>query len=141
MNLFPFSGLEENITEEQNNELPPLKEIAIDFKTGNPIIENREVKTVEGVEALKVWIYKALKSERFVYKAYTQDFGNEMYMLFGRNYTQALVNAEAKRYAKEALEINPYIKEVVVKSINFNKDKLTINLDVESVFGNMEFAM
>ena len=56
--LNDFSG------EEQ--ELEIFREYAIDFKTGEYLRgENNDVITLEKNEALKVWIYKALKTERF----------------------------------------------------------------------------
>lgn len=138
--LFPFISVnaEEDIVKK---ELPPLREIAIDFKTGAPIVENKMFKTVEGVEALKVWIYRALKVERFVYDIYSWDFGSEMYSLFGKGYSNALTKEEVKRLAKEAVLINPYILDVEIKDISFIDADLTINMKIESVFGDEEFKL
>ncbi|EQK39831.1 hypothetical protein C672_3627 [[Clostridium] bifermentans ATCC 638] len=141
MSLFPFIGTESVEIENKNNDLPPLKEIAIDFITGNPIVENKQFKVVEGIEALKVWIYRALKVERFVYDIYSWDFGSEMHTLRGKNYSQALTNEEVKRYAKEAILINPYINDVSVESISFEGSLLSISLKLDTVFGSSKFEI
>ena len=54
MSFFPYYGIDVNESK-STSELPVLKDIAIDFKTGSPIIENNAFKVVEGNEALKVW--------------------------------------------------------------------------------------
>lgn len=141
MNLFPFIGTESVEIENKNTDLPPLKEIAIDFITGNPIVENKQFKVVEGIEALKVWIYRALKIERFVYDIYSWNFGNEMHMLRGKNYSQALTNEEVKRYIKEAILINPYIVEVNVENVEFEDSLLSVSLKLDTVFGSSEFEI
>lgn len=141
MSLFPFIGTETVEIESKNKDLQPLKEFAIDFKTGNPIIENKQFKVVEGIEALKVWIYRALKIERFVYDIYSWNFGSEIHLLRGRNYTQALTNEEVKRYVKEAILINPYVMDVNVISVVFEVSLLSVSLKLDTIFGSSEFEI
>ena len=51
--------------------LPELQELAWDFNHDTFVHDNDgRLKTVTGNEALKVWIYKALKTERYRYMAY-----------------------------------------------------------------------
>ena len=40
------------------SDLPLFKEIAIDFNTGEPILQNEEFIILESTEALKVWVWK-----------------------------------------------------------------------------------
>ena len=42
-----------NETETQENDLPLFKEMAIDFETGEPIIKNNEIVTLEGSEDME----------------------------------------------------------------------------------------
>ena len=65
-------------------ELPIFKELAYDFETGQLKLKGDSYYYVEKNEALKVWIYKALFSSRYTYLAYSTDYGNEIYTLFGR---------------------------------------------------------
>ena len=105
MTLFPFISNTENI--EVNNDMPLYKEIAWDFTNNSPVLENGNFKTVEGNEALKVWIYKAILTPRYNYSIYSWDYGSELLDLIGKAYTPSLTKEEAKRYIKEALSINP----------------------------------
>ena len=140
MSLFPFISIENIETEVTTSELPLLKDFAIDFKTGNPIIENKGFKLVEGEEALKVWVYRALKIDRYQYDIYSNDFGNEISDLMGKGYTHALTQSEIKRYIEESLYINPYIKEVQILETSFKDNVLSVKLDINSIYGNTEVS-
>ena len=139
MSFFPFISVDETI-ETTSSELPLLREFAIDFKTGNPIIENKGFKLLEGNEALRVWIYKALKVDRFQYEIYSWNFGSEISDLMGKGYTSALTQSEIKRYIEEALSTNPYIEEVKVEETSFKDNTLSVKLTVNSIYGNMEVS-
>ena len=139
MSFFPFISVDETI-ETTSSELPLLKEFAIDFKTGNPIIENKGFKLLEGNEALRVWIHRALKIDRFQYEIYSWNFGSEISDLVGKEYTPALTQSEIKRYIEEALSTNPYIKEVKVQETSFKDNTLSVKLTVNSTYGNMEVS-
>ena len=139
MSFFPFISVDETI-ETTSSELPLLKEFAIDFKTGNPIIENKGFKLLEGNEALRVWIYKALKVDRFQYEIYSWNFGSEISDLMGKGYTPALTQSEIKRYIEEALSTNPYIEEVKIEETSFKDNTLSVKLTVNSIYGNMEVS-
>ena len=139
MSFFPFISVDETI-ETMSSELPLLKEFEIDFKTGNPIIENKGFKLLEGNEALRVWIYKALKVDRFQYEIYSWNFGSEISDLMGKGYTPALTQSEIKRYIEEALSTNPYIEEVKIEETSFKDNTLSVKLTVNSIYGNMEVS-
>ena len=117
MSLFPFVS---NIDEVKiDNTFPLYKEVAWDFKRNIPIIEKRDFKIVEGNEAIKVWVYKALLTPRYQYSIYTWNYGSELLSLIGKAYTPQLTKSEAKRYIEEALKINHYILEVNVLDTDF----------------------
>ena len=120
MSLFPFITYEENTVE--NNPLPLYKEIG------------KGLKIVEGNEAIKIWIYKALQTPRYQYEIYTWDYGSELLSLIGKAYTKGLTQAEASRYIKEALLINPYILDVNVISTSFDGDVLSANVRVKTIY-------
>lgn len=98
-----------NETETQENDLPLFKEMAIDFETGEPIIENNEIVTLEGSEALKVWIWRALKTERYKYKVYSNNYGNELKEQLGTIYDKTIKDAILENEIRECLGVNPYI--------------------------------
>ena len=132
MTLFPFISNAENI--EINNNMPLYKEIAWDFTNNSPILENGNLKTVAGNEALKVWIYKAILTPRYNYSIYSWDYGSELFDLIGKAYTPSLTKEEAKRYIKEALLINPYILEVNVINTDFKDGLLSADVKVKTIY-------
>ena len=58
--------------------------MAYDFE--NNCLLRRAGKTykVYKDEAIKIWVYKALKTKRFVYTAYTHAYGNEIDNIIGK---------------------------------------------------------
>ena len=136
MSLFPFiSGTDEI---KVDNSFPMYKEIAWDFKRNAPIIQNGDFKIVEGNEAIKVWVYKALLTPRYNYSVYSWDYGSELMDLVGKAYTQSLTKEEAKRYIKEALLINPYILEVTVLDTSFGNGILNTDIKLLTIYGESE---
>ena len=136
MSLFPFVGNVEII--KTDNTFPLYKEVAWDFEKDNPILENKEFKIVEGNEAIKVWAYKALLATRYQHSIYSWDYGSELLSLIGKAYTPELTKSEAKRYIKEALEINPYILEVDVVDMSFKDSILSAYIKLLTIYGESE---
>lgn len=136
MSLFPFVS---NIDEVKiDNTFPLYKEVAWDFKRNIPIIEKRDFKIVEGNEAIKVWVYKALLTPRYQYSIYTWNYGSELLSLIGKAYTPQLTKSEAKRYIEEALKINPYILEVNVLDTDFKDGVLSASIKIVTIYGESE---
>ena len=140
MSFFPYFGVE--LTDaESTNEYPTLQDIAIDFKTGSPIIENNAFKIVEGNEALKVWVYRALKIDRFSHLMYSWDFGNEVMTLVNQGYTPQLTKVEVKRFIEEALYVHPYIEDINITNIDFYNSVLSVSMIITSIYGEVEFSV
>lgn len=129
-----------NETETQESELPLFKEMAIDFETGEPIIENNEIVTLEGSEALKVWIWRALKTERYKYKAYTENYGNELKEQLGTIYDKTIKDAILENEIRECLGVNPYIVRLHSFSIETPEGMQHpyIYFSVDTVYGTIE---
>ena len=140
MSLFPF--LSNNVDEVKvNNNFPLYKEVAWDFEKDTPIIQNGDFKIVEGNNAIKVWVYKALLTPRYNYSIYSWDYGSELMDLIGKAYTPSLTKEEAKRYIKEALLINPYILEVTVLDTSFNNGVLSADIKIVTIYGESEVTI
>ena len=138
MSLYPFINPTIYTPTSSNKPLKLYKEYAWDYKNNQPLIENKEFKIVYKNEAIKVWIYHSIKTFRYAYSIYTDDFGTELDKLLGQQYTKGVICSEANRYIREALLINPYIKEVQNLSTTFNTDILNINIKVITIYGEME---
>lgn len=139
MSLFPFISNTDEV--KVDNTFPLYKEIAWDFKRNIPILENRDFKIVEGNEAIKVWVYKALLTPRYNYSIYSWDYGSELLDLIGKAYTPSLTKSEAKRYIEEALLINPYISEVNVLDTDFKDGILSANVKIVTIYGESEVTI
>ncbi|HBF3360477.1 TPA: DUF2634 domain-containing protein [Clostridioides difficile] len=136
--IFPFIGVPEDYILPKTEELPIFREVAWDFEKDEPILEKGDFKIIEKKEALKVWIYKCIKTNRYEHEIYSLEYGTELSELIGQKYTKGLTESEASRFIKEALLINPYILEVNVKSANFNRDVLSVNVKVSTIYGEVE---
>ena len=139
MSLFPFVTYKEDIV--KNNSFPLYREIAWDFKRNIPILENGDFKIVEGNEAIKVWVYKALLVPRYNYSIYSWNYGSELMDLIGKAYTPQLTKSEAKRYIEEALKINPYILDVNVIDTDFKDSILSANVKITTIYGESEVVI
>ena len=139
MSIFPFMSIDEvevNI-ENSNSELPMYYEVGWNYIKDEPLIENNEFVIVEGNEAIKVWIYKAIKTARYQYPIYSWDYGCEISSLIGQKYTKGLTKSEAERYIKEAILINPYVTDVKIIDINFSEDILSVSIQVDTIYGEV----
>lgn len=132
MSLFPFISNVEEV--KVDNTFPMYKEVAWDFENNVPILENGDFKVIEGNEAIKVWVYKAILTPRYSYSIYSWDYGSELLGLIGKAYTPSLTKEEAKRLIKEALEINPYILEVEIADISFKDSLLSAVVKVKTIY-------
>ncbi len=134
MSIFPFINAESR----QNAELPIFKEYAFDYVKNELKTIDRNTYIVEKNEALKVWIYKALKTERFRYLAYSNSYGNDIETLIGKVNTNVL-NAEMKRFIIEALMVNPYIKELSEFEFNTYSSVVEVQFLVTTIYGIFSF--
>ena len=99
------------------------------------VLENGDFKIVEGNEAIKVWILKTLLINRYEFEIFSWDYGSELMSLIGKAYTPSLTKEEAKRYIKEALEINPYIINIDVVDVSFSDSILHGEVKIKTIYG------
>ena len=92
-----------------------------------------------GQEALKVWIYKALKTERFSYAAYSWQYGVELQPFIGKVMSVQERYSELKRVITECLMVNPYI--LSIDSVKFSPAKhgneVTTTINLTTVYGEV----
>ena len=133
MGLFP-TYIESNAATEQTQENKIPKEYEIDFKTGQ-----LTGRIVEGVEAIKVWIWLVLQTPRYRYYIYSWDYGNEFEELIGRGYSEEYINAEAQRMTEDCLLVNEYIESITDFSVGMENDQLTISFTANTIYGTIQF--
>ena len=120
-------------------DFPLYREAAWDFERDVPVFRQGEPVVVTGKEALKVWIWRAIRTPRFRYEIYTWAYGSEFESLLGQAYTDAVKTAEAPRYLRECLLINPYITAVKNIAVSFESAKLTVAGTAVTIYGEVEF--
>lgn len=133
-----FDIEEVNRSLEESSELPLLREYFFDFEKGSLVYENGKPKIVSGVEALKIQLHKALITERYKYLGYSWNYGSEITSLIGKVQSNAVVEAEAKRLIEECLLVNPYVTSIGKVDTKLDGKKLTINAQVNTVYGEVE---
>lgn len=132
--LYPFIIEDKDNVADNNLEL--FKEIGWDYLNDKPLVneKTKEYIVVEGDEAIKVWIYKTIKIARYRYQIFTTDYGTELEELIGNKYTKGYTESEAIRFIREALMVNEYIRNVNIIDASFENDKLTVNINVDTVY-------
>ena len=128
--MFPFEETEEE-TQEENLYIP--REYGIDFETGQ-----LSGKMVEGYEALLVWAWLALRTQRYRYYIYSEDYGQEYENLVGKSYSEELTDSELERMTEECLTENPYITGIENFSCVKQEEKITLTFRLITELGDGE---
>ena len=96
----------EEVSDGDENTLPV--EFGIDFNTGQ-LTGGR----VTGLEAIKVWVWNALRTPRYVYEQNSWNYGCELEDLIGRaQMPREYIASEAKRMIEETVVQNEYIEGI-----------------------------
>lgn len=136
MGVFPFTSYAHS--DNNADELPVFTEMAYDYDKNCLLKKAGKTYKVYKDEAIKIWIYKSLKTKRFAYVAYTHAYGNEIDNIIGKTTDHGIFESEAKRYITECLMVNPYIQEV--SNFKFkHESKTTIAFDVTTIYGRFTY--
>lgn len=129
-------------TEEIVENLPNLgKSFLFDFDKCEFVFENGKMVSVTDVEALKIWITKVLKTEKFRFKIYEKainredEYGVTIEDLIGAVLPHQFVQSELKREIENALLKHPRIEYLSSFEIEQVKDRLYINFRVNLIDG------
>lgn len=118
---------------QMTNVIEMPKEYGIDFKTGQLTGE-----IVEGIEAIKVWIWMCLHTQRFRYPLYSWDYGADLEQYIGQTVTEEFLNADCEDEIREALLVNPYITGIEDFETTFENGRLLLSFTAVTKFGNTE---
>ncbi|SET55350.1 Protein of unknown function [Natronincola peptidivorans] len=110
-----------------------------DFETGDFKLKDGKLVTVEGVEYIKIWISKVLRTEfgTLIYKSY----GSEHHGLIGKVLDRDFIKSELQRTIREALLQNKAIISVTNFEFQLEEALLTIKLNVATIYGNTEVVI
>jgi Mg2+/Co2+ transporter CorC len=142
--LFPFISTEIEQYQTDNSidtELSIPKEYGFDFTTNQILLNNGKPIIIKGAEAIKVWIYKILNTQRNRFSIYSEDFGNELESLIGQGLSHSSMQIEIQRLLEEALLINPYIKSIDNLNVEFLADVLKCGFTANTDYGTVEVSI
>ena len=127
MSLFPFMSEQVEI---KNNDT--YREYEFDFNTGH-----LAGKILEGKAALRMWIYKALLTKRYIYPIYSWDYGQDLDELIGQGYETDYIKSEVERRIQECLMINERIIRCHSFEVCLINDTLQISFTADTTFGEV----
>lgn len=133
MSVFPFID-PDSLETTRETTLPMFREYAYDYENNCLLLRNGQTYLVEGNEALRIWIFKALITERFRYVAYDSDYGSEIDTLIG-GLNSRVILSELKRFIIEALMVNPYILELSNFQFTQSGSGVRVEFDCATIYG------
>ncbi|WP_252503286.1 DUF2634 domain-containing protein [Sporosarcina sp. Marseille-Q4943] len=107
----------------------PSKTYRLDIETG--VVS----KVIDGEEAIRQFITKAILTVRYAFTIYSDDYGCEIRSLLGKGLSDHFVRSEIKRMIIDALIYDDRIERVYDFSFLLTDDELYINFSVDTVEG------
>lgn len=121
------------IKEDDSQVVKVPREYGINFQTGQ-----LTGKIVEGLEAIKVWIWLCMHTERFRHAIYSADYGTSLEQYIGHMLSEEYINTDCESEISDALLINEYIESIEDFEAVRNSDGLNISFRVVTKFGSLE---
>jgi len=108
------------------------KTYLFDFDKGDFVIRDGKLIECDGIEAIKVWIEKILRTEKGRFKIYDNtEYGCHLEdLIIGNSYTPGFIEAELKREIEDALLLNSQITSVTNFKISREKNSLIVEMEV-----------
>ena len=108
------------------------KSYLFDFASGDFVVRDGKLVECDGIDSIKVWIEKILRTEKDRYSIYNDtEYGCHLEdLIIGNSYTVEFIEAELKREIEDALKQNPQITSVTNVQIIRSKHSITVTLEV-----------
>lgn len=108
------------------------KSYLFDFENGDFVVRDGKLIECDGIDAIKVWIEKIIRTEKGRYTIYADtEYGCHLEdLIIGNSYTVEFIEAELKREIEDALKQNSQIKSVTNFQIIRSKHSITVTLEV-----------
>ena len=137
--MFPTQEVNiDYLTNSPNVEKTNGKSFLFDFEKGDFVVKDGRLVKTDGIEALKVWIEKILRTEKNKYKIYVNGYGVTLYEYITSGFPLAFVKSEIEREIKGALLTNKSIKSLSDFEFTRDKHSLKVSFTVNSVYGSTE---
>lgn len=129
MALTPDIGFPDIIVQKK----PVLRTYSLDLETG-------EIgRQIDGMDAIKQFIHKAIQTIRFAYPIYSNDYGCEVQLMLGKAYSQGFIQVEMIRMITEALVYDERINRVYEFEIEWVNDEVKASFFVDSTLGLIRY--
>ena len=126
-----ISNIEINIDNEMKTSYQNKRSFLFDFTQGDFVIKDGRIVKTQDLIAIKVWIEKVLKTEKFRFEIYKDvDYGISLEDLIGQNLPRSFVESELRREIKEAVERHPAISEITNITTEQDGSRLFIRFKV-----------
>lgn len=109
------------------------KEYEVDFRTGQ-----LTGRVVEGIEAIKVWVWCCLHTQRFRYPIYSWDYGADMEQYIGQGLTAEYLETELRDEIEEALLVNEYITAIDDYTCTRTGSGAQISFRIQTTLGTLQ---
>lgn len=139
--FFPINqDQNENINVAATQKINFGKSFLFDFELGDFVLFDGKTQTTEGEKALRVWIKKSLKTEKFKYKIYEiidDTYGIETNEFIHSDYPTGIIYAGIQSSITEMLTTHPDINAVISFEFTRDKQNLSVSFIVSSVYGTI----
>lgn len=138
MSLPQLAQLEFEIEEieQEANQRKRGKSFLFDFNKGDFVLKDGKFVRIEGLEALKQWIWMNIKTEKYRFRVYDgTDFGLTLEQLIGSNYPFSFVTEEIKRVISDGLLVHESITDLSNWNFERDREQIIVSFEVNSIYG------
>jgi hypothetical protein len=135
MSIFPLIEFDSDLKVKANNELPMIREWAFDINSGRFLKRNGQMYIVEGLDALRIQLWKEFNSPRFELYGYSGIYGHDLQQLIGSGYSHQAITSEVIRMCMEVCLSNPYVTGAREFIVTRGVDNLSVHFTVDTVYG------
>ena len=112
---------------------------AFDFEEGDFIVEDGKLRSIEGIDALKCWIEKLIRTERFKFRIYgSNEYGTNLKDLTAGGYGFDFIKSELERELREAIEKHPEVTDVYAFKFARVERGISCAFRVDTTYGQVE---
>lgn len=116
--------------------VPRGKSFLFDFNTGQFILKNGKMIEIRGLDALKVWIEKILRTTNNRFPIYDGTiYGCGVDDLIGSNFPFSFIQEELKRQTLEALLQHEDINNITDWQFVRDSSTMSISFTINSIYG------
>lgn len=112
------------------------KSFLFDFTAGEFVVRDGKLVECDGMEAIKTWIEKNLRTEKGRFAIYSgTDYGCHLEdLIVGSNFSAAFIESELKREVSDSLMQNPQIKSISNFEVIRGTNSITVSMEVNTSY-------